>query len=239
MTNFLEASWKNLIMANYAVEPELLLPYIPKGTELDFYNGKTFVSLVGFLFCNTRIFNIPIPYFGTFEEVNLRFYVKRQQGNETKRGVVFINEIVPNKIVAWLANYLYKEHYHSLPTKHQWEINNQVKRIEYQWKTGSEWNKINVEAEAINTEILVASFEEFILEHYYGYTKINDITTEEYNVHHVRWMVNQVINYEIKCDFKDVYGLKFEFLNKVEPHSVFLAEGSAVSVKWERKGFQS
>ncbi|KAA6438705.1 DUF2071 domain-containing protein [Dyadobacter flavalbus] len=237
MTNFLEASWKNLIMANYEIEPELLLPYIPKGTKLDFYNGKTFVSLVGFLFSDTRVFNIPIPYFGTFEEVNLRFYVTRQQGQETKRGVVFINEVVPGKIVAWLANHLYKEHYKSMPTKRRWETNSRVKKIGYEWKTGKDWNKIYVEAEAVTSEIATASFEEFILEHYYGYTKINDTATEEYTVNHIRWMVNQVNYYEIKCDFEFMYGPEFNILNKVEPHSVFLAEGSEVSVKWERKRF--
>src|SRR5215217_6227284 len=122
MTNFLRAKWENLIMANYAVPQEVLQPYLPKGVELDFYNGKTFVSLVGFLFKDTRIFNVPIPIFGTFEEINLRFYVKRKDGNEWKRGVVFINETVPSKLVAWVANYLYKEHYVSIPTKHSWNI---------------------------------------------------------------------------------------------------------------------
>ncbi len=108
MTTFLKAHWKNLIMANYEIDPSILLPYLPKGLELDYYNGKTYVSLVGFLFKNTSLFSIPIPFWGTFEEVNLRFYVIRKEKNTIKRGVVFINETVPNKIVAWVANKLYK-----------------------------------------------------------------------------------------------------------------------------------
>jgi uncharacterized protein YqjF (DUF2071 family) len=70
---FLSARWENLIMANYAVNPEVLQAFLPKGVELDFYNNKTYVSLVGFMFKKTSLFNIPIPYLGTFEEINLRF----------------------------------------------------------------------------------------------------------------------------------------------------------------------
>ena len=109
-------------MANYSIAPEILLPYVPHGTELDFHDGKTFVSLVGFLFRDTRIFGLPIPFLGTFEEINLRFYVSRKVGDEVRRGVVFINETVPNRLVAWIANYLYKEHYVAVPTNHEWAV---------------------------------------------------------------------------------------------------------------------
>ena len=104
---FLSARWENLIMANYSVNPEVLLPFLPNGVELDTYNNKTYVSLVGFMFKKTSLFHIPIPFLGTFEEINLRFYVKRIEGDTIKRGVVFINETVPYQIVAWLANKLY------------------------------------------------------------------------------------------------------------------------------------
>ncbi|MBC7749515.1 MAG: DUF2071 domain-containing protein, partial [Methylotenera sp.] len=114
---FLSARWENLIMANYEVNPDILTSYLPKGVEVDFYNNKSYVSLVGFMFKQTNLFNIPIPFLGTFEEINLRFYVKRVEGNTIKRGVVFINETVPYKLVAWLANKLYKEHYIAIPTK--------------------------------------------------------------------------------------------------------------------------
>ena len=98
-------------MANYAVNPNVLKPFLPKGVELDLFENNAYVSLVGFMFKKTSLFNIPIPLLGTFEEINLRFYVKRVEVDNVKRGVVFINETVPYKIVAWLANKLYKEHY--------------------------------------------------------------------------------------------------------------------------------
>src|SRR5664279_5305449 len=107
MKNFMTAHWGNLIMANYTVDPALLMPFLPRGLDLDLHAGMAYVSLVGFLFQDSRIFGVPVPFFGTFEEVNLRFYVVRKMEGENRRGVVFIREAVPNKIVTWLANTLY------------------------------------------------------------------------------------------------------------------------------------
>jgi uncharacterized protein YqjF (DUF2071 family) len=237
MTNFLKARWENLIMANYAVPPEVLAPYLPKGVELDFYEGKTYVSLVGFLFRDTKIFNVPVPFFGTFEEVNLRFYVIRKVGNEIKRGVVFINETVPSKLVAWVANYLYKEHYVSIPTRHVWNSTDKIKQIKFEWNIASEWNSIYAESTPESTPMMAGSIEEFIFEHYYGYTKIDSTATEEYAIHHDRWNINEVTKYAIHCNFAAMYGNDFDFLKNAEPDSVMLAEGSSISVKWKRTRF--
>ena len=235
MTNFLEAEWKNIIMANYAVPVSALKPYLPKGVEIDTYNNIAYVSLVGFMFNNSRIFKLPIPALGTFEEVNLRFYVSRKEGNITKRGVVFINETVPYKAVAWLANKLYKEHYTAVKTKHNWQINNATKQITYQWLVNKQWNTIAVEAHNEALQMSKNSMEEFIFEHYYGYTKVNETTTQEYKISHPRWAINTVTSAIIQCDFEANYGVDFAFLNNVTPTSVFIAEGSAIAVQWKRK----
>ncbi len=203
---FLSARWENLIMANYEVHPDVLKPYLPQGVELDFYHNKTYMSLVGFMFKKTALFNIPIPFMGTFEEINLRFYVKRAEGNIIKRGVVFINETVPYKMVAWVANILYKEHYIAIPTKNLINVSYSSKNIRYEWKINNEWNHIEVDAAKENEPILQGSVEEFIFEHYYGYTKINNRLSQEYNVNHPRWFINKVMNYSIHCDFKSMYG---------------------------------
>ena len=234
---FLSARWENLIMANYPVNPDVLTAYLPHGVELDFYNNKTYVSLVGFMFKKTSLFNIPVPFLGTFEEINLRFYVKRVEGNTIKRGVVFINETVPYKPVAWLANKLYKEHYIAIPTKNEIEITDLSKNIKYQWKINKEWNHIVVTAAKENEQMEPGSVEEFIFEHYYGYTKISSELSQEYKVNHPRWQVNKVINYSIQCDFKSMYGNDFNFLSDHQPDSVILAEGSPVTVKWKRTTF--
>lgn len=237
MRTFLRAKWQNLIMANYEIDPAILLPYLPKGVELDTYHGKTLVSLVGFLFKDTSLFAVPMPLMGTFEEVNLRFYVVRKVGNETRRGVVFVNETVPNKLVAWVANKLYKEHYTAIPTKHQWKLSPDKKEIQYQWKVQSNWQSLSVEASANKQPMEAGSVEEFIFEHYYGYTKVSALQSIEYRVNHPSWEVNPIRSHQITCDFAAFYGEDFAPLNSTKPHSVMLAEGSAISVDWKRVAF--
>jgi uncharacterized protein len=234
MAIFLKAKWENIIMANYAVPVEALQSFLPNGVTLDLYNDKAYVSLVGFMFKNTKLFNIPIPYLGTFEEINLRFYVVRKDGDTIKRGVVFVNETIPYKAVAWMANKLYKEHYSAIPTKHTLKFTEATKHIEYCWKINKEWNSIAAEASNDNEPMAANSFEAFIFEHYFGYTKVSDTATEEYKIQHPGWKVNKVLNTAINCNFSAMYGEAFRFLNSAVPASVFIAEGSAVEVEWKR-----
>jgi len=231
---FLTARWEDLVMANYSVPPEILLPYLPKGVELDYYDNKIYVSLVGFMFKKTSLFGVPIPLMGTFEEINLRFYVTRKSGDTIRRGVVFINETVPYKAVAYLANKLYKEHYISIPTKSQISQTKLIKNICYQWKSKSDWNKIALTTDNCSALMDTQSIEEFIFEHYYGYTKINESESQEYRINHPRWRINKVLSFDIQCDFGTMYGDDFAFLSTNEPDSVIFAEGSQVSVDWKR-----
>ena len=233
---FLKASWENLIMANYEVEPALLMPYLPKGVELDFYQSKTYVSLVGFMFKNTSLFGVPIPFFGSFEEINLRFYVRKIEGEKIKKGVVFINETVPFKIVALLANKLFKEHYISIPTKHSIHIDIK-KNIKYEWKRNRKWNSISVSANIEKHTIEAETMEQFIFERYFGFTKINDNLSQEYRINHAKWMTNNIIEAEVTCDFENMYGKSFSVLNNTAHSSIMLAEGSLISVDWERQSF--
>jgi uncharacterized protein len=221
-------------MANYAIDPIILEPYLPKGVELDLYKGKGMISLVGFIFKNTKLFNVPIPYLGTFEEINLRFYVLRKEGDKIKRGVVFINETIPYKVVAWMANKLYKEHYTTIPTKHTIYINEHTKEIKYEWLKDNKWNSIALETSTTNEAMQEGSFEQFIFEHYYGYTKIREDATEEYRLHHPSWRINTIKTCKIDCDFKSMYGNDFEILNSTIPTAVLIAEGSNVEVEWKR-----
>ena len=232
---FLRAKWKNLVMANYAVDPALLEPFLPAGTSLDFFEGKTYVSLVGFLFAKTKIFGIPVPRFGTFEEINLRFYVVRKEGNMKKRGVVFINETVPYKPVAWMANLLYKEHYTVMPTRHYWDKSSRNRLIEYYWENKGNWNSLKVEAAPDSVIMQPGSMEEFIFEHYFGYTKVTEKISESYEVIHPRWMTFSVRNYSVDCDFGKMYGPVFAHLSTVHPDSVMHARGSDVFVNWKRQ----
>lgn len=119
--SFLKANWEYLVLINYEIEPSVLLNYLPKGTELDTFEGKCLVSLVGFMFTDVKLLGIPIPFHRSFEEVNLRFYVKRFEGGAWKRGVVFIKELVPKCALTFVANTVYQEHYQTVPMKHKIE----------------------------------------------------------------------------------------------------------------------
>ncbi len=234
MTIFLKASWENIIMANYEIDPKILFPFLPKGVDIDLYNGKAYVSLVGFMFKKTKLFNISIPWFGTFEEINLRFYVVRKEGNTLKRGVVFINETIPYPIVAWMANKLYNENYTVVPTKHEITSDSETQKVNFKWLLNKKWNSIYVKA-ATQTKVMEnQSLEKFIYEHYYGYTKIDQNNTEEYRLYHPSWLVNQVLEYKIECDFEAMYGASFSVLNRTLPEAVFIAKGSNVGIEWKR-----
>ena len=230
--NFLKAEWRKLAIINYEVNPDLLTKYLPKGTELDFYNGRCYVSLVGFMFLNTKLLGLPIPFHRNFEEVNLRFYVKKKEGDVWKRGVVFIKEIVPKPALSFVANSVYKENYKTMPMKNQiYEKNNEL-LIKYSWKDKN-WHSIKITAENRANPMVNDSEFEFITEHYYGFTKkLNK--TSEYEVCHPRWDWYQVKSHWVEIDFQKVYGSDFEYLNHQEPISVMLAEGSEIEVKTKR-----
>lgn len=229
--SFLTAQWNNLALINYEIDAKILENYIPKGTEIDNWNGKCYISLVGFMFENVKLLGMKIPFHINFEEVNLRFYVKRFENNEWKRGVVFIKEIVPKPALTLVANTIYKEHYQTLPMKHSITENLDSKDFVYQWKTKNKWNTILVETEKNPIEIEVNSEAEFITEHYFGYTKVNDEKTFEYEVKHPRWEQLKVVNHKIDVDFESVYGSELKFLNNQKPISVMLAVGSEISVE--------
>jgi len=229
--SFLKAEWRKLAIANYEVSPEILKNYLPAYTELDSWNGKHYVSLIGFMFLNTKMLGLKIPFHINFEEVNLRFYVKFKEGDKWKRGVVFIKELVPKKALTIVANTLYKEHYQSVPMNHSWKIDKEAIAVEYGWKINSELQTFSLQAENKLIEIPEGSEAEFITEHYWGYTKVSDLKTYEYEVKHPRWNTYPVKNHSIKVDFEKVYGSDFAFLNSQEPVSVMLAEGSEISVE--------
>lgn len=234
MALFLKANWENIIMANYEIDPQVLIPFLPKGVDLDLFEGKCYISLVGFMFKNTKLFTIPIPKFGTFEEINLRFYVTRKEGNTTKRGVVFINETIPYPIVAWVANKLYNEHYTVVPTKHEIIDEKLFKKVKFEWLLNKKWNSIAVTSSNRSEKMKQNSLESFIYEHYYGYTKIAKNKTEEYKLQHPSWNISEVMDYKIECDFEMMYGKSFSILNQTEPEAVFIADGSAVGIEWKR-----
>lgn len=217
-------------MVNYAVNPKILKPFLPYKTEIDYWHNICFVSLVGFLFKDVKVKGIAWPFHTTFEEVNLRFYVRYKSGDSWKRGVVFIKEIVPKPAISFIANTIYKENYETRPMLHEWIQSNEILQVSYSWKKQG-WQNISVEAYNKPNVIFTNSEEEFITEHYWGYARYAKKITNEYEVAHPKWKVYPLKSYQINVDFGENYGSEFSFLSEAEPKSVFLAEGSEIEVK--------
>lgn len=235
MKAFLTAEWKNLLIFNYETDVSTLTPYLPRGTELDDYKGEYYVSIVGFHFRNTKLKGIGIPFHQNFEELNLRFYVRFKEGSQWKRGVVFIKEIVPKAMIAFVANTIYGEHYSYLPMKHLYAEDDGKVDVCYNWFFHNEWSSISAIADRDTQILQPESFEEFITEHYWGYAKINQHTTSEYQVEHPCWQIHPLQSYQFHCNYiRELYGNDFYNCLSQKPVSVFLANGSPVKV-FDRK----
>ncbi|MEP7232902.1 MAG: DUF2071 domain-containing protein [Ginsengibacter sp.] len=234
---FLSARWEYLAMFNYEVDAAILQPHLPPYTEIDLYTGKAIVSVVGFLFNNTSVMGIKWPGFINFEEVNLRYYIKYFDGKKWRRGVGFISQIVPQFLVAGMANFFYNEHYSTAKMYHIIREVNEQLEVEYSWKKKQQqWNSMSIKADTVLQDIAPGSAEEFIFEHYYGYNKLNSKTAIEYSLDHPRWQVYTVKDYKLNCDVEKLYGAAFvPFIENVKPVSVFLAKGSDVTVKMPKK----
>jgi len=223
--HFLTARWRHLVLVNYAVQPDLLAAYVPDKTRVDQFEGRVLVSLVAFMFEQTRVLGMPIPFHRTFEEVNLRFYVTPLD-DPSRRGVTFIKEIVPRKAIPVIANRFFDEHYVALPMTHE----NAASSHRYSWMTRN-WQTVSVDIAGAPSLPEQGSIDEFITEHYWGYSK-GRRRTLEYRVEHPQWKCCEVDSFRLSVDFADTYGEAFGFLSTQEPFNVLYAEGSEVSVSF-------
>jgi uncharacterized protein YqjF (DUF2071 family) len=231
---FLTAEWRHLLVLNYEVDPDILAPYIPPGTELDFDASRCFVSIVAFRFERTRLLGMAAPFHTTFPEINLRFYVLRKTPEGTRRGVVFLRELVNRRAVAAIANWAYNEHYRVMPIQAKLTLESgQVapdSRVAYEWRHERRSNCIAAKRSGEWRDLATDSHEAFIAEHYFGYGVARDGRTIEYRVAHPAWRVADVSNVEIAIDARNLYGETVAAVMATGPHSAFLLDGSPVTV---------
>jgi len=217
-------------MFNYIASPAALAKYVPRGTEIDTWNNTCYISLVGFMFVNTKVKGISVPYLTNFEELNLRFYVRFKDGSQWKRGVVFVKEIVPKRLISSVANTVYGEHYYCYPMRNILIQTGDIINVRYEWLFKNEWSFMEVKAEDNPQALAKGSEAEFITEHFWGYTQLKNGRTSEYQVQHPRWNIYPVRNYDLYCDTLALYGADFHQFLQEKPASVFMAQGSPVKV---------
>jgi uncharacterized protein YqjF (DUF2071 family) len=223
---FLRARWQNLFLATYPVQPSLLEKRLPPGLRLDLRDGNAFVSLVAFEFLDTRVLGIPWPGYRNFAELNLRFYVRHGQ----ERGVVFVREFVPQRLVAWLARRLYNEPYLAAPIRATRQEDDASIRMEYHLNFAGREHRIAVEGTKPAFRPPKSSDEHFFKEHRWGFGLTRSGQALRYEVEHPAWDVYPVRSWQIDLDFKAVYGPEWEFLAQTTLTSTVLAAGSPVCV---------
>lgn len=228
---FLTAEWRDLVMLNYEVDASLLHKFVPAGTQLDRWHDRVFLSLVGFRFLKTKFLGVSVPFHRNFEEVNLRFYVRRAEGQEIRRGVVFIREIVPRWAIAKAARAFYNENYVALPMSNRIDRTGLTElRAEYSWKFRSRWNRMHAAGKGEPTLPEADSQEQFIAEHYWGYAAQREGGCVEYRVDHPVWRVWAAQDAAFEGSVEDLYGAEFAAELGKKPASAFLAQGSQVVV---------
>lgn len=230
---YLTAEWRALVVLNYAVDAAVLAPYLPRGVELDLWEGEAVLSLVGFLFIDTRLLGVRIPFHRNFEEVNLRFYVRRRAGDEWRRGVTFIREIVPRRAVAWTAWASYNEQYRALPMRHTLSENvtARSRTYEYAWKFKGYWHSLGAEVQGDAQPFAAGSREEFIFQRYWGYTPQRDGGTIEYEVEHSRWNVWEATSFSRQGDLAALSGPSLATAMNAAPLSTLVTDGSPIVVR--------
>ena len=216
-------------MLNFVVDPKIVMPLVPPGTEIDFENDETFLSVVGFLFLDTRLLGLPIPLHRDFEEVNLRFYVPKKSADTWRRGVVFVRELVPKRAIATIARVFYGEPYLAVPMSNEIEHKDGKLKVEYSWKRGRKTESIRMSASGEAQTIPAGSHAEFITEHYWGYTCFRG-GCSEYRVEHPRWKVWNAEKFEFNAAVATLYGPQFVEPLSAAPRSAFIADGSAIQV---------
>jgi len=228
---FLTADWRYLAMLNYEVDAALLKPYLPRGVELDDRGGRHFISLVGFLFLHTHVLSLPAFFHQNFEEVNLRFYVRREAGGESRAGVVFVRELVPRPLVAEMAKLTYNEPYRTVPMQHTiLEISAGLQSVEYRFGVPTEQCRMTLHVEAPLKRLEIGSEEEFLSHRSWGYTRQRDGGTIEYCVEHPRWSIWNNSRCQLDGPLGEYYDQPFAGILSAGPSSAFIADGSEVAV---------
>jgi uncharacterized protein YqjF (DUF2071 family) len=231
----LTAVWRHLAFFNYEVDPALLMRRVPPGTELDTWHGRALVSLIGLRFLDLAVLGLRVPGHRAFDQINFRFYVRRPLGEgEWRRGVVFLKEIVPRRLIATVARLRYREPYARRATRHSLEPGAPLARdtftVRYEWKQQGRWQGFSGHASGQAAVFAPGSVEDFITERYWGYNGRPGRPTTEFGIRHPSWSVWPLRDPRLAADVAATLGPAWVEPLSRRPHSAFLADGSPVAV---------
>lgn len=83
----MDQRWERLVFLHWRVSGDLVAPLLPRGCIPDEFDGSSWVGLIGFHMVGAGFgYRRPVPYLGTFPEINVRLYSVDAGG---RRGVVF------------------------------------------------------------------------------------------------------------------------------------------------------
>lgn len=228
--SFLQADWRELFMLSFRAKPELLLPYLPRGTKLDTYQGSPILSVVAFRFQKLRVLGVPVPFCRDFSQINLRFYVYRETASGRIPGVVFIKELCPLALVSLSAKLLYRENYHTTQTS----FRKHSGQMAYRWKWDGKENFLGAEVSPARSRVPSGSMEEFIMERFHGYRSGRKGRTVEFQVAHPAWRLREIRNFRWLVNGASIYGPEFAETFSQAPVSTVLVDGGPVTVGWRK-----
>lgn len=223
---FLTAQWRHLGLITYAIDPALLKEETPPECSLDLRDGAAFVSFVMFDFLETRVKGIRWPGYVNFPEINLRFYVRHGE----QRGVCFIREFVPRRLIAWIASTIYNEPYVATKMRSDVRIAGEMIEAAHEFWFGDRWHRAKVTARDQPNHPPAGGVEDFFKEHQWGFGRSRGGALRRYEVQHPTWRIYPEATVQMDVDFGQVYGQKWAFLSQQPPASVILAEGSEIAV---------
>ena len=227
---FLESKWQRLVSINYVVDAKILEPYIPAGTELELFNNKCFVSLVAFRYDDTKLLRFKVPFHTQFEEINLRFYVRRKLPNRQWRSeVAFTKLFFPKPALSAVANSIYKENYETRRMRHTWKEDEKFLYTSYGLNK-SHWHQFSIISEKDPIPIEFNSPAYFFSKHYWGTSQIDSKASTEYMIEHPEWFTYETVKADINFDFGLLFGDDFESLTNSKPDSVQMFDGSDVTI---------
>ena len=218
----------DLLMLNYAAAPEVLQPFVPAGTELDLLEGSAFVSVVAFRGVNLRAYRLPLKR--EVRQINVRFYVRREEAGALRRGAVFLKELVSSRRVARGGRVGYGEPFEYAPIIASAEEAGEARIIRYDWGRREQACSVAAARTAPPRAAVAGTPESFFTERHWGYNRTSRGRTREYRVEHPPWLVSPA---RVVAAPADPGGYKVPVLSEVlmaAPHSAYVVKATYMSV---------